>query len=74
MAKSKLTDEDILQIENDIKEVSIPYDYDTKEYPLELIVSKFNPKEGTEQTLVARVSAAGGEAGIVRPVWLATAR
>jgi len=40
MAK-KLTIEQIGKIENQIKEESIPYVYDTKEYPVEVLVSKY---------------------------------
>lgn len=41
MAKSKLTDSEIEALENRINTESIPYVYDTKEYPIEVIISKF---------------------------------
>jgi uncharacterized protein with ParB-like and HNH nuclease domain len=41
MAK-KLSDDLINQIELQIKEESIPYIYDTKEYPVEVLVAKFD--------------------------------
>jgi len=41
MAK-KLTTEQISKIDIQIKEESIPYTYDTKEYPVEVLVSKFD--------------------------------
>lgn len=40
MAK-KLTEDEILSIDSQIREESIPYTYDTKEYPIEVIVSKY---------------------------------
>lgn len=44
MAK-KLTIELINQIESQIKEASIPYTYDTKEYPVEVLVSKYEKEQ-----------------------------
>ena len=41
MAKNKLTKEKIEAIDNQISNESIPYIYDTKEYPIEVIVSKY---------------------------------
>lgn len=41
MAK-KLTADKLAELENQIKEESIPYVYDTKEYPVEVLVSKYN--------------------------------
>jgi len=43
---AKLTDQQSIKIESQIKERSIPYDYDTKEYPIEVIALKYQPKEG----------------------------
>jgi len=41
MGKQRLTEEQINEIENQIGTESIPYIYDTKEYPVEVVVSKF---------------------------------
>lgn len=41
MAKKVLTEAEQQQIENEITLESIPYDYDTKEYPVEVIVDKY---------------------------------
>lgn len=38
--KKKLSEEDLLKIEEQINQESIPYIYDTKEYPVEVIVKK----------------------------------
>lgn len=40
--KTKLTEQQQLQIEEQIQRESVPYVYDTKEYPVEVIVSKFD--------------------------------
>ena len=42
MARKKLTEEDVVKIENEISVASIPYVYDTKEYPVEVIVQKYD--------------------------------
>lgn len=42
MARKKLTEEDVAKIENEISVASIPYVYDTKEYPVEVIVQKYD--------------------------------
>ncbi len=39
--KSKKTDEELEILETDIRDKSIPYEYDTKEYPIEVVVQKF---------------------------------
>lgn len=39
------------RIEDEIRQSSIPYDYDTKEYPIEVINLKFTPPDGTIPTL-----------------------
>lgn len=44
MAK-KLSSELVSQIEEQIETESIPYDYDTKEYPVEVLVAKFIQKD-----------------------------
>lgn len=41
MAKKKLTNNEIISIDNEIQTASIPYDYDTKEYPTEVIIQKY---------------------------------
>lgn len=42
MARKKLTEEDVANIESEISVASIPYVYDTKEYPVEVIVQKYD--------------------------------
>ena len=39
--KIKFTSQDIENMELEINQASIPYDYDTKEYPVEVIVQKY---------------------------------
>jgi uncharacterized protein with ParB-like and HNH nuclease domain len=39
--KKEITDKDIERTEKQIKELNIPYDYDTKEYPIEVLLYKF---------------------------------
>lgn len=46
-----LTEAAMHEIESQIRNRSIPYDYDTKEYPIEVIHLKFSPSEDQEQTL-----------------------
>lgn len=41
MARKQLTEEEIVAIDNEIQKESIPYDYDTKEYPTEVIIQKY---------------------------------
>ncbi|MBR5331787.1 MAG: DUF262 domain-containing protein [Muribaculaceae bacterium] len=41
MARKKLTEDEIVAIDNEIQTASIPYDYDTKEYPTEVIIQKY---------------------------------
>lgn len=41
MAKKKLTEDELFAIEEQIVKESIPYIYDTKEYPVEVIISKY---------------------------------
>ena len=45
MGKQKLTEEQINEIETQIGTESIPYIYDTKEYPVEVIISKYNKEQ-----------------------------
>ena len=42
MVTKKLTERDIENAEKQIKELQIPYDYDTKEYPIEVLLYKFD--------------------------------
>lgn len=42
MAKKKLSVEDLNSIDKQIDIESIPYQYDTKEYPVEVIINKYN--------------------------------
>jgi len=42
MSKRKFTDAELLQIEDQIDQEGIPYSYDTKEYPVEVLVAKYN--------------------------------
>jgi len=51
MHPQPLSDARLANIETLIKERSIPYTYDTKEYPIELIVLKYAPQPGEEQTM-----------------------
>ena len=41
MARKKLTIDEIAAIDTQIQTASIPYDYDTKEYPTEVIIQKY---------------------------------
>lgn len=41
MARKKLTEDEVIAIDNEIQIASIPYDYDTKEYPTEVIIQKY---------------------------------
>lgn len=41
MSKKKLTEQELDAIEEQISKESIPYLYDTKEYPIEVIISKY---------------------------------
>lgn len=45
MAGKKLSDEKLDAIEVQIAEATIPYIYDTKEYPVEVIVAKYNKEQ-----------------------------
>lgn len=46
MKKNKcLTDEKLLAIEEQIQQESVPYVYDTKEYPVEVIVAKYDKEQ-----------------------------
>ncbi len=43
--KKQISDEVLMQIETQISSESIPYNYDTKEYPVEVIISKYDKDE-----------------------------
>ena len=43
--QKKLTEEKILAIEEQIQRESVPYVYDTKEYPVEVIVAKYEKEQ-----------------------------
>ena len=45
MAKKIISPEEIDAMENEIIHASIPYDYDTKEYPVEVIVQKYKKEQ-----------------------------
>ena len=51
MAKSKFTEEKIETIINQVKEKSTLYNYRTKDYPFEVICSKFGEEEDLSSTL-----------------------
>lgn len=41
MARKQLSEDQLIAIEKDISKGQLPYDYDTKEYPIEVIVQKY---------------------------------
>ncbi|MBI3258706.1 MAG: DUF262 domain-containing protein [Ignavibacteriae bacterium] len=43
--KPKISDKLISEIDSQIRQESIPYDYDTREYPLEVLVEKYRKEE-----------------------------
>jgi len=43
--EKQLTQDDLLSIDNQIEQEMVPYKYDTKEYPVEVIITKLNKKE-----------------------------
>ncbi len=45
MAKQNLSEEKFQKIERQIQEESVPYVYDTKEYPVEVIVNKYDKQQ-----------------------------
>ena len=52
MATKKLTEQDFENAEKQIKKLQIPYDYDTKEYPLEVLLYKFDSTDTEKSTIV----------------------
>jgi len=52
MATKKLTEQDFENAEKQIKQLQIPYDYDTKEYPIEVLLYKFNAADPENSTIV----------------------
>ncbi len=51
MARSKFSDEELQAIEAQVNSTSISYDYKTKDYPFEVIVTKFGDESDPEATL-----------------------
>lgn len=49
--KSKFSDQELLEIEQQVNDLSISYDYKTKDYPFEVIVTKFGEEEDPKTTL-----------------------
>ncbi len=52
MTIKKITEQDIENAEKQIKKLQIPYEYDTKEYPVEVLLYKFNSGEPEKSTIV----------------------
>ncbi|CAN5398318.1 DUF262 domain-containing protein [soil metagenome] len=52
MAAKNKTAQDVETAEKQIKELQIPYDYDTKEYPIEVLLYKFNSNEPEKSTII----------------------
>jgi hypothetical protein len=51
MARSKFSEEELQEIESQVNNTSISYDYKTKDYPFEVIVTKFGDESDPESTL-----------------------
>ena len=49
--KSRFTEEESIQIYEEVTNVSIPYDYRTKDYPFEVLIGKFGDKDDEKATL-----------------------
>ncbi len=52
MATKIITEQDIENAEKQIKKLQIPYEYDTKEYPVEVLLYKFNSEEREESEII----------------------
>lgn len=52
MVTKKKTKQDVERAEEQIKELQIPYEYDTKEYPIEVLLYKFDSSEPENSTIV----------------------
>lgn len=52
MQQEKKIQEDLERAERQIKALQMPYDYDTKEYPIEVLLYKFNSIEPETSTIV----------------------
>jgi uncharacterized protein with ParB-like and HNH nuclease domain len=52
MAAKNKTAQDVENAEGQIKELQIPYEYDTKEYPIEVLLYKFNSNEPENSTII----------------------
>lgn len=51
MARMKFSIEELQEIEIQVSKASVPYDYKTKDYPFEVITSKFGEESDPEATL-----------------------
>jgi hypothetical protein len=52
MATKKITEQEIEHAEKQIKELQIPYEYDTKEYPIEVLLFKFDSSDPENSTII----------------------
>jgi uncharacterized protein with ParB-like and HNH nuclease domain len=52
MAKKSKKPYDFEEAENQIKELQIPYEYDTKEYPIEVLLFKFQPNDPENSNII----------------------
>lgn len=52
MKTKKKSEQEVEKAERQIKELQIPYEYDTKEYPIEVLLYKFNSEEPEKSTIV----------------------
>ncbi|MDB5257272.1 MAG: hypothetical protein JWM14_1967 [Chitinophagaceae bacterium] len=52
MANKIITAKDVEKAEKQIKELQIPYEYDTKEYPIEVLLHKFKSDDPESSTIV----------------------
>lgn len=49
--KSKFSEEELITIQEQVEAESLPYDYKTKDYPFEVLISKFGEEYDNEATL-----------------------
>ncbi len=52
MATKIITEQDIENAEKQIKKLQIPYEYDTKEYPVEVLLYKFDSENREESEII----------------------
>jgi uncharacterized protein with ParB-like and HNH nuclease domain len=52
MAKKRMSPFDFDKAENQIKILQIPYEYDTKEYPIEVLLFKFQPNDPENSNII----------------------